>query len=80
MVVDAKWAVRASLALSLRSMLASIHGVVVAWSAEVLVASAAKEEGDGAAVLALEVDELVSVLFAEVLSEAKGLLGAILAQ
>ena len=43
MVVDAKWAVRASLALSLRSMLASIHGVVVAWSAEVLVASAAKE-------------------------------------
>ena len=80
MVVDAKWAVRASLALSLSSMLTPIHRVVVAWSTKVLVASAAKEESDGAAVLALEVDEFVSVLVAEVLSEAEGLPSAIGAQ
>ena len=51
-------------------MLATIHDVIVARSAEVVATLAADEKRDGAAVHALVVDELVAVQLAEVRAEA----------
>ena len=57
-------------------MLAPVHDIVVAWIAEVVAALAADKLADRAAVHALEVNELISMLCAHVFAEADFLPGA----
>ena len=80
MIVEAEAAVRSTSALSLSSLAPIIHGVVMTGLAVVASASCADEHGDVAAVHALVVDELIPVLRACLLAEAKLLLSALLAK
>ena len=71
MIGDTKWASFTTRALRLRLMLATVHRIVVAGLAEVVAAFHANEEPDRAAVQALEVNELIAMLLAHVLTKAE---------
>ena len=67
---DPKWAIRASCAVGLSTVLSSVHCVVVAGLAEVVPAFSAHEKSHRAAVHALEVDEFVAMLLAHAAAKA----------
>jgi len=71
MVVDSKGALISTRAFRFRALFAAIHSVVVAGLAEVFIGFAADKHGHTAAVLALEVHELIAVLGTVVCSEAE---------
>ena len=77
---NAERAILATFAISACLVLPTVHNVVVAWRAEIVAALAAHEKANGAAVHALEVDKLVSVLCTHVATKSHGLPSARLAE
>ena len=76
MIWDTQRACRATLAICPGFVLAPVHDIVMAWIAEVVAALSADKLADRAAVHALEVNELISMLCAHVFAEADFLPGA----